>query len=272
MSFPDLALHTVTTKPWNVYQCIEHYARRGIGGVSIWRDVLEGEDLKKVSKAIRDAGLSPISLVRGGFFTGLTEADREMGLQDTRNGMRQAAELGLGSIVLVTGATVGQGPRENYQQTRDAIGELARDAKELGVDLLIEPLHPVYAGDRSSVPSLAVANQLCAEIAHEKVGIAFDVYHCWWELDLKEQLARAGKEGWLRSYHICDFKPDQEDLLLDRGVMGEGCVRLAEIDTWVKEAGFQGKREVEIFSKKWWQRDQGLFLDYIIGAAQEIYS
>ena len=271
MSFPRLALHTVTTKPWSIYQCIENYAQRGIGGISIWRDVVENEDLSRVKKAVSDAGLHPISLVRGGFFTGKEASERAAAQKTNCEALHEAEALGLESLVLVTGATVGQGPRENYRQIRDGIGELTVEAEKTGVKLLIEPLHPLYAADRSGIPSLAVANQLCRELAHPQVGIAADVYHIWWELDLQKQVAEAGRNGWLDAYHICDFKPDQTDPLLDRGIMGEGAIQLGEIDNWTTAAGFSGFREVEIFSTRWWQADQHLFLDKIIEAYTSLY-
>ncbi|MDB4404409.1 MAG: sugar phosphate isomerase/epimerase family protein [Akkermansiaceae bacterium] len=271
MNYQDLAVHTFTTKPWSLDECIEGYAKRGIGGISIWRETLEGEDLCSVSKHLDDAGLTGISLVRGGFFTGKTKAERDAALEENRQALREAAMLELPSLVLVCGATVGQTPWGNYLQIRDGIAALADEAEGLGVRLLVEPLHPIYAGDRSGISSLKVANNLCAELNHANVGIALDVYHVWWEHDLAEQIDRASQNGWLDTYHICDFKPDQSDILLDRGIMGEGCCQLAEIDRLMSEAGFDGFREVEIFSSKWWARDQDEFLDTILHSYDQIY-
>jgi sugar phosphate isomerase/epimerase len=271
MSYQDLAVHTFTTKPWSIGECIEGYAKRGIGGISIWRETVEGEDLCGVAKQVRDAGLTGISLVRGGFFTGKTEKERRDALEENRQVIREAELLELPSVVLVCGATVGQDPRTNYEQIRDGIGALADEAKDHGVRLLVEPLHPVYAGNRSGIPSLQVANRLCGELNHENVGIALDVYHVWWELDLEEQVERGARGGWLDTYHICDFKPDQSDVLLDRGIMGEGCVDLPGIDRMMSQNGFDGMREVEIFSAKWWERDQDEFLDEILHAYDRIY-
>lgn len=271
MNYPELAIHTFTTKPWSMSECIEGYARRGIGGISIWRETLEGEDLCQVKQQIQDAGLEGISLVRGGFFTGATGKERRDALEVNRQALKEAEILELPSIVLVCGATVGQTPGENYAQIRDGIGAIADEADRMGVRLLVEPLHPIYAGDRSAISSLKVANDLCEELNHANVGIALDVYHVWWEHDLAEQIERCAQGGWLDTYHICDFKPDQSDMLLDRGIMGEGCVDLRGIDRMMSEAGFEGRREVEIFSSKWWARDQNEFLDEILNAYHEIY-
>jgi len=220
---------------------------------------------------VSDAGLKGVSLVRAGFFTGRTKAERQAALEDNREAIREAEALGLGSIVLVCGATVGQSPSENFVQIRDGIEAIADEAEEHGVRLLVEPLHPVYAGDRSAICSMAMANRLCEEIGHANVGIAVDVYHIWWELDLAAEIEKAAQAGRLDTYHICDFKPDQKHLLEDRGIMGEGCADLRGIDRMMRGAGFEGFREVEIFSATWWKRDQEEFLDKILEAYEEIY-
>lgn len=271
MSYPELAIHTFTTRPWSITECIEGYARRGIGGISVWRETIEGEDLCSVRRQIADAGLEGVSLVRGGFFTGRTASERAAAVERNRDCLKEAEALGLPLIVLVCGATPGQTARENYEQIRDGIGAIAGEAADFGIRLAIEPLHPIYAGDRSGICSLRDANNLAEELNLPNVCVAVDVYHVFWEIDLTEQLQRCADHGWLDAYHICDFKPDQEDLLLDRGIMGEGCLPLATLDRWVHEAGFEGRREVEIFSKKWWERDQDEFLDRILEAYEDIY-
>ena len=271
MSYPELAIHTFTTRPWSMSECIEGYARRGIGGISVWRETLEGEDLCSVRQHIRDAGLAGLALVRGGFFTGSSAEERRVAIEKNRECLMEAEALGLPQVVLVCGATPGQTARQNYEQIRDGIGAIAEEAEGMGIRLAIEPLHPVYAGERSGICSLRDANALTEELSLPNVGVAVDVYHVFWELDLREQLQRCADNGWLDAYHICDFKPDQEDILLDRGLMGEGCIALGEIDQWVREAGFDGLREVEIFSRRWWDEDQDKFLDRILESYDKVY-
>ncbi len=268
---PRLAIHTFTTKPWSLAECIENYARQGIGGISIWRETLAGCDLPAVRRHLADAGLKPVSLVRGGFFTGLTVEARDQAIANNLTALREAEALGIDKLVLVCGATVGQTPQTNRAQIAEAITRLAPAARDAGVRLLIEPLHPVYAGDRSAICSLRDANDLCAELALPEVGIAVDVYHIWHEMDLEAQLQRCAAHGWLDAYHVCDFKPDQDHLLLDRGLMGEGCIPLRQIDEWITATGFTGPREVEIFSRKWWAEDQHRFLDAIVAAFGRFY-
>ena len=175
-------------------ECIEGYARRGIGGISVWRETLEGEDLCSVRQHIRDAGLEGLALVRGGFFTGSSAEERRVAIEKNRECLMEAEALGLPQVVLVCGATPGQTARQNYEQIRDGIGAIAEEAEGMGIRLAIEPLHPVYAGDRSGICSLRDANALAEELSLPNVGVAVDVYHVFWELDLREQLQRRREE------------------------------------------------------------------------------
>lgn len=271
MDYPELALHTFTNRPWSMAECIEHYARRGIGGISVWRETIKGLDLAQVKRQMDDAGLKPVAHVRGGFFTGSTKEDRREAMERNRDCIREAEALGLPMIVLVCGATPGQTPRENYEQIRDGIAEMAEWADGIGAKLAIEPLHPVYAGDRSAINTMKSANDLCDELGAANVGVALDVYHTWWDQDLEAETRRCAEAGRLLGYHICDYKPDQDDMLFDRGVMGEGCAPLHEIDALVKGTGFSGFTEIEIFSRKWWSENQHDYLDFIIKQYDAIY-
>jgi len=91
-----------------------------------------------------------------------------------------------------------------------------------------------------------------------------DVYHLWWDPDLKNQINRCQKNGNLSAFHICDWNVPTKDMLLDRGLMGEGCIPLERIKKWVLDAGFEGYHEVEIFSERFWKLNQKDFLDTIV--------
>jgi sugar phosphate isomerase/epimerase len=137
------------------------------------------------------------------------------------------------------------------------------------VKLSIEPLHPMYADTRSAINTLGQANDMAEALNSPWVGVAVDVYHLWWDPDLEQEINRCGKHGNLLAFHICDWNVPTTDLLLDRGLMGEGCIRLPAIRGWVEETGFKGFYEVEIFSNKFWKEDQSEFLKKIIKAYQE---
>jgi sugar phosphate isomerase/epimerase len=268
---PDqLAIHTFTNQPWNIRECIDSYARAGIGGISIWRETVANEDLKSVRRYLDDSGIVPVSLVRGGFFTAKTQADREVAISKNLEALIEAEILGLPMIVLVCGATIGQSPDENLEQIEEGIRTLIPTAEALGIKLAIEPLHPMYAGDRSAVASLKDANILAQRINHPLVGIAVDTFHVWWESNLDQEIQTCADNGHLFAFHICEFKPDFDHFLLDRGLPGEGVNATPRILEMIRKTSFAGLTEVEIFSRKYWAMNQHEFLQKILTSTQNL--
>ena len=258
-----LCVHTITTKPWPLEQAAQQYAKAGIGGLTVWRDALSGRDIAAAGRMLRDLNLEVVSLCRGGFFPALTPAGRQAAIDDNLKAIDEAAALGAPMVVLVCGAVPGQSLTESRKQIRDGIAACLPHAAAAGVKLAIEPLHPMYAGDRSAINTLAQANDMAEDLRSPWLGIAVDVYHLWWDPDLENQVKRCGKNGHLAAFHICDWKTPTLDMLNDRGLMGEGCIDIRQIRGWVEAAGFEGFNEVEIFSTSYWQQDQNLFLDKI---------
>ena len=262
-NFSKLCVHTQTTKPWSIEECITHFSAAGIKGISIWRHLLDGKDLKSI-KAILDAHkMEVVSLVRGGFFPAVEPEKRDLALESNRMAIEQAAVIGAPLLVLVCGADPRQSLEISRQQIKRGITALIPYAKSKGVKLAIEPLHPMYAGDKSAIVSLGQANNICEAIASPWVGIAIDVYHLWWDNQLKNEIMRCGKNKNLLAFHICDWRVPTIDFLNDRGLMGEGCIPIRRIRTWVEEAGFEGYNEVEVFSERLWAQDQKLYLEDI---------
>lgn len=266
---PDLSrlcIHTITTKPWAIETSAEKFAAAGVKGITVWRDTLAGRDIAATGRRIREQGLTIVSLCRGGFFPAATAAERLKALDDNRQAIAEAHALGAPLIVLVCGAVPGQPLTESRKQIIDGIAALLPDCQAAGVKLAIEPLHPMYADSRSAVNTLGQANDMVAQLGSPLVGVALDVYHVWWDPELETEIAVCGRLGALFAYHVCDWRTPTEDILLDRGLMGEGCIPLRQIRAWVEATGFRGFNEVEIFSKRHWARDQDQFLANIVQA------
>lgn len=268
----NLCVHTITTKPLNIQQAIHAYSQRGITGITIWRQAIEGRDLQQVQQQVANSGLSVVSLCRGGFFPATSIEGRQKAIDDNLLAIEQAAAIGAPLIVLVCGAVPGMPLTEARKQIADGIAAVLPAAKAAGVKLAIEPLHPLYADDRSAVNTMKQAHEICDALGSpDSLGIAVDVYHVWWDDDLQNQLLLAGSTGRLLAFHICDWLTPTKDLLNDRGLMGDGCINIRQISQWVQEAGFSGFREVEIFSNRWWSEDQEKFLDAIVQRYNQIY-
>ena len=268
--FSKLCVHTITTKPWSIEQAMDKYAEAGIGGVTVWRQWLEGRDVAKVGQELRDRKLDIVSLCRGGFFPSVSADARKQAIQENTEALHEAAELGAPMIVLVVGADPGQSLQVSRDQIVSGIEAVLPLAEEYNVKLAIEPLHPMYADDRSAINTMASANEVCDRIGHPLVGIAADVYHIWWDPDLAEQIKLTAEKERMFAFHICDWLTPTKDFLNDRGLMGEGCIPIAEIRDMVRATGFEGYDEVEVFSDRWWAEDQDVFLEAIKKSYLEI--
>ena len=140
------------------------------------------------------------------------------------------------------------------EMVADGMAAILPHARASRMPLAIEPLHPMYAADRSCINTLEQALDLC-DLLGDGVGVAIDVYHVWWDPKLDEQIMRAGAGGrfWLTTSAIGWCR--QRDLLLDRGMMGDGVIDLRSIRSLIESAGYHGPQEVEIFSaQNWWKR------------------
>lgn len=261
--FSRLCVHTLTTKPWNIEECVQNYAAAGIRGITVWRNVLENKNLTEVNKLLKDHGMTVVSLARGGFFPSADATKRLAAIDDNLRAIEQAAGIGAPVIVLVCGADGRQSLEKSREQIAGGILKILPTAKSAGVKLAIEPLHPMYAGDRSAINSMKQANDMAEMINSDFVGVAVDVYHLWWDDTLHAEINRCAANKHLLAFHVCDWNVPTVDFLNDRGLMGDGCIDVPEIRSWVEEAGFNGYIEVEVFSDKYWATDQKAYLEKI---------
>ncbi|HEX6171039.1 MAG TPA: sugar phosphate isomerase/epimerase family protein [Chitinophagaceae bacterium] len=265
----QLCIHTITTKPWSIEEAAKNYSGEGVKGITVWRDALANRDIKQTGQLLRDQGLNIVSLCRGGFFPNKEKEKRKLAIENNLRAIEEAAELGAPLIVLVCGADPAQSLEDSRKQIQEGIQTILPQAKAAGVKLAIEPLHPMYADTRSAINTLGQANDMARQINSSYVGVAVDVYHLWWDPNLEQEIKRCGENDHLFAFHICDWNSPTVDILLDRGLMGDGCIPVNKIRSWVEATGFKGFYEVEIFSNKYWQQDQSQFLKKIIKAYKE---
>jgi sugar phosphate isomerase/epimerase len=245
-----LSLNQATTQRWSLREAVEGCARAGIPWVGIWRDKLAEAGLENAVRLVRDAGLRVSSVCRGGMFPAATAAERAARIDDNRRAIDEAAALGAGVLVLVCGP----GPDRDIGAARamvaEAIEQLTPYAAERAVRLGIEPLHPMYAAERSVITTLAEALDLAERIDAPNVGVVIDTFHVWWDPYLFPQIERAA--GRIFGYHVCDWLAPMPHMLLGRGMMGDGVIDFRPIRAAVEAAGYGGPIEVEIFNQAIW--------------------
>ena len=232
-------------------QVIDEVARAGFGAIAPWRREVEGHDVKAMAKQIRDAGLKVTGYCRSTYFPAQMISERKAAIEDNKRAMQDAATLGASCYALVVGTSCNL--IEAREQVAEGIEALLPTANSLGVKLAVEPLHPVYAADRSCINTIAQGLQLCNDINDPVVGLLVDAYHVWWDPALASSIAAA--RGRIFGFHVSDWLMPIRDVLNDRGMMGDGIIDLPYIRGLVEEAGYDGFVEVEIFSSEnWWKK------------------
>ncbi len=255
---PRLSLNTATTKRLTLPEALEAAQRAGLTHVGLWRDRVAEVGLSSAAALVTTSGLTVSSLCRGGFLTASDAAGREAALADNRSAIVEAATLGTRELIMVVGG-LPDGEKDMAAARRrvaDRIAELAPYAEAHDVRLVLEPLHPMYAADRAVLSTLEEALDATSPFPARTVGVVVDTFHVWWDPKLAQQIERAGREGRLASYQVCDFNlPIAADALLSRGMMGDGVIDFASITRWVAAAGYDGPVEVEIFNADIWAAD-----------------
>ncbi|CAH1687447.1 Sugar phosphate isomerases/epimerase [Hyphomicrobiales bacterium] len=257
MPVEGLSINLATVRQqWDMRQAVDACLAQGITAIAPWRDQVAKIGLDEAARLVASNDLKVTGLCRGGMFPAADAAGRTAAIDDNKRAIDEACALRADCLVLVVGG-LPENSRDIVharEMVADGIAAILPHARAAGMPLAIEPLHPMYAADRACVNTLGQALDIC-ELLGDGVGVAIDVYHVWWDPDLARQIARAGTLGRILAHHICDWLVPTRDLLLDRGMMGDGVIDLKGIRRMIEAAGFHGHQEVEIFSaENWWKR------------------
>jgi sugar phosphate isomerase/epimerase len=246
-----LSLNQRTTAEWSLREAIDGAVRAGLPAIGLWREPVAEVGLEKAQQWVEESGLRVSSVCRGGFFT--DPAEVETAYAENLRAIDETASLGAPTLVLVPGG-LPAGDRDlpaARQRVADAVARLAPHARDAGITLGIEPMHPIFAADRGVISTLAQALDIAEQHDPEVVGVVVDTFHLWWEPCVTEQIARAGSR--IVSYQIGDWiTPLPPDALLSRGMVGDGHIDFPAFTRAVAATGYAGDVEVEIFNADIW--------------------
>jgi sugar phosphate isomerase/epimerase len=249
-----LSLNQYTTFNWTVAEAVDGCARADLGWIGLWRDKVAAQGLERSAKLVREAGLEVSSLCRGGMFPAESEAERKRRIEDNMRAIDECVALGTDTLVLVCGGLHSKDLQGARQMVYDGVAAILPYARENGVKLGIEPLHPMYAADRNVVVTLKQANDfaisLNAASGGQSVGVVIDVFHVWWDPDVYGEIERAA--GHTFGFHVCDWITPLPDVLKGRGMIGDGWIENAKLREAVDAAGYRGPIECEIFNQALW--------------------
>jgi len=248
-----LSLNQYTTNRWSVREAAEGCARAGLRWIGLWRDKVEAQGLEESARICRDLELGVSGLCRGGMFPAVSAEERARRIEDNLRAIDECRALGSDTLVLVCGGLSGCSVEDARRWVEEGIGAIAPYAAANNIRLGIEPLHPMFGADRSVINTLGQALDIAERSGTPGVGVVIDVYHVWWDPALHSQIVRAGAR--IFGFHVDDWIVPPPDILLGRGMMGDGVIDIRRIRLAVEAAGYGGPIECEIFNRDIWEMD-----------------
>jgi sugar phosphate isomerase/epimerase len=245
-----------------VAEAVEGCVRHGIASIALWRHKIQEAGLASCVRRVKDAQIHVSSVCRGGMFPAATERERKRNLEDNYRAVDEAAALNADSLVMVVGGCAAVGLEEARQMVADGIAALVPYARQHGVRIGLEPLHPMYAAERSVLVTIGQALALASAYPAKDVGVILDTFHIWWDPQIAELMAQAA--GRIYGFHVSDWLVPLPDLLMGRGLMGDGVIDNRRLRLLVEKAGYTGPIEVEIFNRALWDSDPDSVLTRVI--------
>lgn len=263
MAHPSrLSLNQITTPRWSIEEAAEACARRGIPSIGLWRHKIAEFGLNESVRAVRDSGLHVSSVCRGGMFPAASAEERRKRIEDNFRAVDESAALKADVLVMVVGGASPVGIEAARPMVRDGIAELVPYAKSAGVKLGLEPLHPMFAADRSVLNTIAEGLAIAQQYAPDEVGLVLDVFHIWWDSCVMQQISASA--GRICGFHVSDWLVPLPDVLLGRGMMGDGVIDIRGLRDAVDHAGYVGSIEVEILNQAIWDEAPDSVLDRVV--------
>lgn len=258
-----LSINQITVKSWNLEQTVRGCAAAGIHQVGLWLDRVAEAGIPRTRQLLADNDMQVSSVCRAGFFTGESAAARRQAQQENIKSVELTGAIGADVLYLVCGGV----PMDSRDlvgaraAVLDGIAELVPHAHAAGVRLAVEPLHPLFCGERSVVVTLRQALAIAAKFPVEDVGVAVDSFNVWWDPGVLETIEAAGER--VISYQVCDWLVPLPHPVYGRGIPGDGVIDFPPITAAVAAAGYRGPIEVEIFNEQVWATDPAQVLEQV---------
>jgi sugar phosphate isomerase/epimerase len=241
-----LSLNQITLNQLSLIECVDACLRHNVGWIAPWRNKVAEIGLSESARVIRESGLKVSSLCRGGYFCAPGAID------DNLRAIDEAATLGTDTLVLVCGPAPDRDIDAARGRVADGIAAIVDHAHTTGIKLAIEPLHPMFAADRSVICLIDEALAIAKEFHSADVGLAIDVFHVWWDAFVYEKLEKS--TGRIMAFHVSDWAVPLPGIFAGRSMMGTGVIEFRRLRLAAEAAGYTGPIEVEIMNEALWAR------------------
>ncbi len=242
-----LSMNEATTYRWSFEEDVTQYAAAGIPAIGVWRQKLSDCGSEKARELLKQSSLKVSHLFWAGGFTGSDGRNYRESIDDAAEAIRTAAELDCRTLVVYTGPRAGHTNNHARRLVRGALKELIPQADALDVTLAIEPMHPGCAENWTFLTSIDDTLQLLDVIGSARVKMVLDTYHLGQNGELFDQLPVLLPRVALVQLGDSHRPPVGEQ---NRCLLGEGVVPLTAIIAALKDLGYDGYYDVELFGEE----------------------
>ncbi|MEO1614613.1 MAG: sugar phosphate isomerase/epimerase family protein [Planctomycetota bacterium] len=241
-----LSVNQLSTLRWDLETDVFAYADHGFGGIGLYRQKLDDFGVERTCELVQESGLTVTSLSWVGGFTGSDGRPFEDAVSDAIAAVIQAAELRAETLVVLAGG------KNNHIRTHlnrtlyQALRRVAAVASEHGVKLALEPIHPGCGDEWSFVNDLRSTLAIIEEVGNPSLGLALDTYHVGMERDAMRWLPDLAPYLHLVQLGDGRHSPCGE---MNRCLLGDGCVPVAQFMETLQSFGYQGPWEVELIGE-----------------------
>jgi sugar phosphate isomerase/epimerase len=241
-----LSINELTTYRWSFEEDVLHYAEGGVRAIGVWRDKLTDFGEEKAVELIRDSQIRVTSLSWIGGFTSADLRSYDDQLQEAREAIELAAELGSPCVTLVTGPRGAYTHRHARRLFREAHKTLLPLAERANVLLAVEPMHESASREWTFLNDLGEAVQLVEDFESSPLRLAIDSYHFSRDPNFYEYADRIASK--LAIVYLSDSRtqPNSEQ---DRCRLGEGTAPLRNFIEQIESRGFTGDYEVRLMGE-----------------------
>lgn len=244
-----LALNQLTTLRNCLATDLECYQRYGVPAVGLSWQKLVRYGVRRSVRKIQQSQLPVSSLGWIGGFTGENGYSLPEAMTEARKVIRVAAQVRAGSVTVVTGPQSGHIRSHAMRILAGSLAELSDFAATYGVELALQPMHPLFCRNWTFIHSLDDAIELMDRVNHPQLKLAFGTYHLWEEAGLLRRIEEIASRVAIVSLADWGDVPRHEN---DRLLPGDGRLPLPEMISAFERGGFLGWYELEVWSRDLW--------------------
>ena len=243
MDDPRFSICTITTPNWGLGECIEGWLRHGVPAIGVTRAGLDAYGRREGVRLLKDSGLRVTNYQGIGRYGHDAPPIGEV-VDSFMGDLDAAAELGVDCVFVMSGPRGDVLWEEAAKRFTEELRLLLPHAKERGVRLAIEPIHPMRQ-DLTFINTAKDAYDIVAEIGDPSLGYVFDFWHLWFAPDILAEIGRSAAS--IFNVQISDHKA-MTLRTLDRTAPGEGIAPCPAMFRALEESGYADYYEMEIVS------------------------